>query len=1116
MASISFAVLILVRPSTAQLPKETPVKIWEQPLVMPTYLVNEPDRNPRFYNGRAYQGAQGRIYPYPIFESLSNTRVEKTYDMVYLENEYVKICILPEIGGRLFGGVDKTNNYDFIYRQHVIKPALIGMLGAWISGGIEWNFPHHHRATAFMPVDYVMKKNPDGSATIWIGELEIRHRMKFMLGISLYPGKSYFEVTFKPFNRTPFAYSFLYFANTGVHTNQDYQVIFPPSTEFGTYHGKNQFINWPISHEVYNKVDYTSGVDVSWWKNHPEWTSIFAWNYEDDFLAGYDHGKQAGTVCFSNHHIAPGKKFWTWSTGPRGQMWDKALTETDGPELELMIGGYSDNQPDYSWMQPYESKLVRQYWYPIRKIGGLKNANLEAAVNLELTKKNTARMGFNTTSERKNANILLKAGDKVIFEQRINISPAKPFVKEVPLPHRVKEDDLRLSLHSADGDELIAYKPVKRKASQMPDTTKPPLPPKEIKTIEELYFTGLRLEQFYNPSLKPYPYYEEALRRDPGDYRVNVALGILYLKRGMFEQAEQHFKTALKRATNNYTKPRDGEAYYYHGLTLKYQGKYDAAYNSLYQATWSSASHPAGYYQLAEIDCLRADYLKALGHLDRSLSTNTNNTKASNLKSAVLRKLGRFKEAAEVTSAVLHSDPLDFWAAYELHLAKSAKGLENQAIKTLNTLKTKMRDKVQSYLELAVDYGNCGLWDEAIEVLSHLDTSDGKDGSYYPMLYYYLGFFWEKKGESEKASNYYKLAAKMPTDYCFPFRLESIDVLRAAMKNNPKDARAPYYLGNLLYEKQPEVAIKQWEKSRALDDSFAIVHRNLGLAYYRTENDTAKAIASYEKAIACNDKDQRLFYELDVLYDAARVSPQKRLALLQKNHQTLANNNVCDGLSREVMLLAQLGRYDEAIKIINDNFFRQWEGISKAHDSYIDAHLLRGLQHFNAKRYRKALKDYLAALEFPENLNIAKPYSGGRSCQAYYFVGTAYEALEYTEKATASYEQAVAERQRAKLSQIYYYRALALRKTGREKEAKQIFDDLIKLTQKRLSGSGVDFFAKFGEKETQEDKMAAAHYLLGLGYLGNGQPAKANAEFAKAVEFNINHLWARIQLSQIK
>ncbi|MHC4530658.1 MAG: DUF5107 domain-containing protein [Planctomycetota bacterium] len=1095
---------------------EPPVKIWQQPEIMPTYLVNPPGLNPRFYNGRAYQGAQGRIYPYPIYESLSDKRVERPYDMVYLENQYTKICILPEIGGRLFGGLDKTKNYDFIYRQHVIKPALIGMLGAWISGGIEWNFPHHHRATAFMPVDYIMQQNPDGSATCWIGELEIRHRMKFMLGITMYPGKSYFEVTFKPFNRTPFVHSFLYFANTGVHTSPEYQVIFPPSTQFGTYHGKNQFLNWPISHEVYNRIDYTAGVDVSWWKNHPEWTSIFAWNYQDDFLAGYDHGKQAGTVCFSNHHLGAGKKFWTWSTGPRGQMWDKALTEKDGPELELMIGGYSDNQPDYSWFQPYESKSLRQYWYPIRDLGGLKKANLDAALNLEINPDGTAEIAFNTTSKQLDATVLLEAGEKTILQKQIDISPDQPFAKTLPLPKNTNEYDLKLSLISNQGREIIAYTPIKKKNLSMPETAKPPRLPEEIETIEQLYLTGMRLELFYNPSFQPYPYYQEALKRDPGDYRVNVALGIIYLKRGLFEKAELHFKTALDRITGNYTKPRDGEAYYYHGLASRFLNKTEQAYNSLYQATWSAAFHSPAFYQLAEIDCARDQYQKALAHLERSISTNNKNTKALNLQAAIYRNLGQTQKTIQIAQSILEFDPLDFWAENELYLANKALGQKEKADQLLLNLKNKMHGYVQSYLELAVDYGNCGLYDEAIDILQRLDTSDGKAGDTFPMIYYYLAFYCDKNQDSQKALKYYKLARKMPPDYCFPFRLESIEMLKTAIEKKTTDSRAPYYLGNLLYEKQPELAIEYWEKASELDDSFPTVLRNLGLAYYRTQKSTQKAIQSYEKAVALNPSDQRVLYELDVIYDAARTAPEKRLALLQQNHDAIANNNVCDALAREVALLTLLGLYDDALNVINNNFFRQWEGISKAYGSFVDAHLLRGLRNYNAKRYDKALEDYLTALKFPKNINIAKPYSGGRSCQGYYFVGTAYEAMGDTQKAMQAYQQAVDQRQSSRLSEDYYYRALALGKVGRQAEAEKIFDDLIKLGRDRLKGSAMDFFAKFGERQTNEDRLADAHYLLGLGLLGNGQNQKAKEQFAKAVDLNINHLWATTELAQIK
>ncbi|GAG97516.1 unnamed protein product, partial [marine sediment metagenome] len=271
-----------------------------------------------------------------------------------------------------FSALDKTNDYDFFYRQNVIKPALIGMLGAWISGGVEWNFPHHHRATSFMPVDYALTENPDGSKTIWVGEVEIRHRTKWIIGLTLYPDRSYLEATVKLFNRTPLAQSMLYWANVAVHATEDYQIIFPPGTDYATFHGKNQFSRWPVSTEVFNRVDYTEGVDISWYKNHPAPTSFFAWNCEEDFSAGYDHGKKAGVVHVADHHIAPGKKFWTWGTGSQGQTWEKILTDSDGPYIELMVGAYSDNQPDYSWLQPYEVRVVKQHWFPLREIRGVK------------------------------------------------------------------------------------------------------------------------------------------------------------------------------------------------------------------------------------------------------------------------------------------------------------------------------------------------------------------------------------------------------------------------------------------------------------------------------------------------------------------------------------------------------------------------------------------------------------------------------------------------------------------------------------------------------------------------------------------------------------------------
>ena len=1089
------------------------VKVYEEPVVIPTYRVGEPERNPMFYGARAYQGAKGTIYPYLLLDKLTDIREDKTYHAVYLENQYIKLCVLPEIGGRILSAEDKTNHYDFFYHQHVIKPALIGMLGAWISGGVEWNIPHHHRATTFMPVDHTLQENPDGSKTIWVGEIELRHRMKWVLGLTLYPGKSYIEATVKLFNRTPLVHSFLYFANVAVHANENYQVIFPPSTEYATYHGKTQFSRWPISTGIFNDVDYTRGVAASWWKNHPSPTSWFCWNCEEDFFGGYDHGKQAGVIHVADHHIVPGKKLWEFANGSEGRMWDKILTETDGPYIELMAGAYSDNQPDYSWIQPYEVKTWKQYWYPMRQIGSVKNANLDAAVNLEVDSERNAKIGLNTTAEFADAKVELRAGKQVLLERKILISPDKPFSARVPLPPGVSEGDLKVSLFDAANRELISYRSRKPKGEPMPEPVKPPLAPKEIKTVEELYLTGLRLEQFYNPALNPYPYYEEALRRDPGDVRVNTALGILYCRRGMFKEAEDKLNVALRRLTKDYTKPKDGEAFYYLGVALQSQGKYDAAYDAFYKATWSEAWQAAAYYALAQLASHKADYAKALEHADRALSANTLNTKALNLKAAMLRRIGRSAEAAQVAAAALSIDPLDFLAGNELYLARSAAGATAEAREALGAVSAKMRGAAQAYLETAIDYGNWGLWDEAIGVLARFDDASEDKSAMSPMVYYHLGYFHEQKGNGPESSRFYRLGGKMRADYCFPFRLESAAVLQRAIVQNPQDAHAYYYLGNLLYDRQPEAAVRAWEKSRALDDTFATVHRNLALAYAQVEKNLPQAIASLEQALARDKSDPRLYLELDQLQEQAGTPPQKRLARLESNQEVVLQRD--DAVQQEIILYVELGQYDKALDLLRRRHFHVWEGGGDIHDVYINALLLRGQQHFKHQRYREALKDFEAALEYPENLEVGRPEHSLRDAEIYYHLGSAEEALGDAPKARALYAEAVGRKVEA--PEIRYFQGLALGKLGEAAQAASVFAELVKSGKQELEAtSDMDYFAKFGERRSEAARTAHAHYLMGLGYLGQGNRPEAKAEFEKVIERNVNHLGARTQLAALR
>lgn len=1099
------------------------VRVWEEKTVIPTYLAGPPEPNPMFFFGRASQGAQGPVYPYPMYDSLTGRKVDKTYTIVHLENEYIRLGILPELGGRIFEGVDKTNNYNFIYRQHVIKPALIGLIGAWISGGVEWNIPHHHRASTFTPVQYRVEENADGSRTVWVGELEVRQRMRWAVGYTLRPGKAYFEASVRIINRTPAVETMLCFANVAVHANDNYQVIFPPGTQYGTGHSKRTFTQWPISDTIRGGPKMESGIDISWYKNHITSNSVFAWNYEDDFVAGYDHGKEAGTMSIADHNVVPGKKFFTWGNGPSGKRWDTVLTDNDGPYLEIMVGAYSDNQPDYSWLQPYEARSFSMNWYPFRGIGGAKQANLDAAVNLDVVD-GTAKVGFHTTAAHAAAKVLLKAGEKTLLAETVAINPGKPYLKDVKLPAGVDPHDLRASI-SAGGKELVAYSPVRLEPKAAPAPVTAPPPPAQVKTAEELYLIGMRAQQFHDPSIDPEPYWQEALRRDPADVRVNTALAITRYKAARYEEAEQYLRTALRRATNGYTAPREGEAFYYLGAVLKAQGRNDEAYPQFYKATWSQAWKSAGYLGVAEIAVARGNMSAALEFANRAIDANGANVRALNLKAAALRHLGRATEALTVLAAVRRTDPLDVRAMAERWLASK----EPAAAKMLAAA---MNQHPATAQETAAEYMDAGLWQDGLDTLLQATAAAPDKSKIHPMAYYYLGYFAGKLNQADKAASYYKLAQSMPTDYVFPFQNEAIEVLRAAIHAGARDARASYYLGNLLYDWQPEEAEKLWAASAEADPSFAIAHRNLAIArlHRKPAPDLDGAIAELERAVALDHKYALHFTELDELYEQAGTPIEKRLPLFEGNADVVARRD--DAQNRAIALKVSAGKYDDAIRMMTGRPFASVEGVNlNVAEHWTDAHLLRGSERAAAGRHKEALADFETALTIPSNLpaglGFGEGMAGGlRASEIAWRTGLAYDALGDRERAAGAWKKGAAIAPAGggrrggpggMAGSQSYFQGLCLQKLGQGEKAAALFQGLVDsgnsmLSQPPAAGGG----RGFGRPESARARTANAHYLMGLGYLGLNDREKAKAELGAALQSSPDLLGARTALASVR
>ena len=1084
------------------------VTMVEELWALPTYEVLGPEKAPIFFSHESYQGASRVIYPYALNDVISSERVSHDWKVVTLENEFIKLGVTPEIGGKLYYATDKSNDYSFIYKNSVVKPGNLGMTGAWVSGGIEWCVAHHHRASTLLPVDYSLAEHADGSKTVHVGETEPRHGLRWTVGITVHPGKSYFEAEVTLHNQTPQTHSFLYWANVATHASNQYQTIFPPSVQHVTYHSKTDFAHWPVSKERYTWHDFSDGVDISRWKNVKNSASFFAHDLQEDFMGGYDHARHAGTVHIGDHNIVKGAKLWEWGSGPRGQATEGRLNEGSGPYVEIMVGAYSDNQPDYSWIRPYEVKRWKHYWYPIKGIGGFKNANLNAAVNLEQREKNQIFLGYHSTQRVDNARIVLRHGDDTILQKTISISPEQEFTELVTIDGDIQFTSLVTEMVDAESGQLIiSYQPKDHKREALPEPYTPPLPPEDIATIEDLYLAGKRIEQFHNPRVSAVAYYAEALKRDRSDTRSNTALGEYHLRRGDLDRAKQHFETAVARLTQGYTRPASAETLYLLGLTLRAQGQYDKAVDFLYRSTWDYAWYSAAYLELAQISSMNGNWAKALAQIDESLSTNNRNSRAIGLKAALQRKLGDYKGAAATLANMPANDPLEFRIGNEAYLIEKQNGDSRQAETLLAALTTRMRDSDHNYLELADGYLDDGLIDEAENVLRRLASEN-------PLIRYYLGYIQHKKDNVDAASEFFARARDMSVDYVFPYRARTRNVMETALTYNPNDAKAYYFLGNLLYDKQPERAIVHWEKAVAIDPDWALAHRNLGWGYYRHVQDLEKAIAFYERAIKLDSSEAIYYAELDSLYELNNSPISKRLSLFVDKNDVVRVRD--DAFVRQIKVLTLAGQSDKAVEFLGDRSFNFREGDSAVREMIIDAQLLLGQSFFERRDYENALKHFLLAQIPDEEAGSAR--SGNRDIQVNYFIGQAYDALLRPDRAHDYYRQAAGTAAANGQGFMHYYKGLALMELGDVIAAREIFNSLLRSGNdalKPIDGGQGDFFAIFGERESENTRRSIAYTVRGLGYKGLGKPSLAEADLRAAVKLSFSNLWANTELQNL-
>lgn len=1055
------------------------VNVWKETLSLPTWTLGAEDPNPMFLENRVYQGSSGAVYPYGVIDTLTGQKEMRDYQAVWMENDFIRILLLPELGGRIHRAYDKVNRRDFVYYNEVVKPALVGLLGPWISGGIEFNWPQHHRPTTFMPVDVSVQPGKNGEQTVWLGEVEPMRGLQVMAGFTLYPDQARVEITGKVFNGNATPRHFLWWANPAVKGGNDHQSVFPPDVTAVFDHGKRAVSAFPIATGTYYKIDYSAGVDISRYKNVPVPTSYMAEKSEYDFVGAYHHGEQGGLLHVADHHISPGKKQWSWGYGDFGQAWDRNLTDDNGPYIELMTGVFTDNQPDFSWIAPYEEKVFVQNFLPYSGLGRVHNASAALAIKLE-RETQQIHLGVYAVAPLHEVSVVLRADDVPLWEAVISLEPGKNWQQKLPDagPQR-----LTLTVSSHEGTVLLRYDEHIAGETPLPDAATAPLLPEVLTNPDELYFIGQHLEQYNHASRQAADYYRRALDLDPHDYRNNVALGSLLLNAADWQGAQQCAEAALARAHKLNKNPRDGEASMLLGTTLERQGEDVGAWERYYKASWSGNCRDAAFWALARLAMKKGDYADALVKVEQSLLFNGSNNLAMGLKALVLAKLGREEDALVWIAAQLVSYPL----SYPLYYARWAIRGEEADREALCQV-TGRRGINASYL--AGWLLSLGQKVQALELLRVIDSQET-----LPML-------WRAALGDHRDACLQQARACFARRVRFPNTLDEIQMLQQL----PDDAFASYLLGCFWYSKRRyHQAISCWQQTLHQEPDFAPAHRLLGIYHWNKQHDVTTAEHYLAQAVALDPDNARFLFELDCLAKLNGVSVAARLARLESCQNVVFKR---DDLTAELLSLWHANaQWSQVAEVLRTRVFHPWEGgEGKVTGQYLLNQMHRALAAMDCGEPGQAAELLRQALHYPHNLSEGR-LPGQTDNDIWYLLGLcAQQQGDRTEAqrcfTLATHGDATLDAGRYYNDQpvdYLFWQGMARRALGDEAQAMahfQRFHDWV--TAQRNAVPETDFFAVSLpdllalDGNPQQRHQQHCLFIDALGYVGKGETVAGN------------------------
>jgi len=880
-------------------PVAAEVKVWQGTFTLPTYEEGAPDPNPPF---DAYQRDRFN-YPYTLRTSLTGEKTDHAWRAIFMENENLKCTVLPDIGGHLYTCIDKISGQSMFYANPSIKKAQIGYRGAWAAFGVEFNFPVSHNWVSMSPVDFAYAAHEDGSASVWVGNIDRAYGMQWGVELVLKPGSTLLEERVTLSNPSDVRHRYYWWNNAGVEVWDDSRIDYP--MRFIASHGYTNVYRWPIDAE---------GKDLSIIKNQTDGpVSFFVHGSHEPFMGIWNPHTQTGVAHFAEYRELPAKKIWTWGVDPAGLAWRTALSDNQSAYAEVQAGLFR-NQETYAFLEPGQTIRFSEYWMPVRGTGGISRANKAGVVHFNAHGADVS-VALNVNQRVNHGQIKLTQNGSTLFSETADLKPENTWSHSVT--PRAGAGKVTFELKDAAGGLLL--KQTDGEYDWDPESTikTGPQPGERIPgpadRSEDDWLQAGRNQELNGEVLLAAGTYETALEKFPRSQSIEIAAGRLAASLQRYDDAARLLKPAQQRDTPN------SNIAYYLGIAeegLGHTREAETAYEIAYRQAGLRA---AAAIRLAELRAREGNLKDAASFLSDAVAAEPANFRAQEELEAVLRASGERQESERVANLAFTADPMsDF-----LKEDTGKPDLEHLAADPYRVLR------------VAAEYMRLGLYQRALEVLvrtyPQVKADESEPGSVlpqkHPLVLYYAAYCKQKLGADSPGN--WQAGSELSPSLVFPSSETDRVVLEAALAANDKDATAHYLLGTLLFSKgQIDAGMAHWAEAKQLSPQLPVVDADFGDAYLKLKDDPQRALASYRQGARIDPDNADVYVGLDAAMSLTGASAADRAnALAQYPSADAPNSKMPADLVYQLALTrAEAMQFEQALALFKNRFFPSQEG----------------------------------------------------------------------------------------------------------------------------------------------------------------------------------------------